>query len=89
MAERFKAPVLKTGECNSSVSSNLTLSAIFKSNTWVLWSGCFFLAGLPGRLIQGEALVKARYPVPRRKYGVAQTAISGYEKLLIYGKQAI
>lgn len=29
MAERFKAPVLKTGEGKTSVSSNLTLSAIF------------------------------------------------------------
>jgi hypothetical protein len=28
VAERFKAPVLKTGEVQASVSSNLTLSAI-------------------------------------------------------------
>ena len=35
MSERFKVPVLKTGVGQTTVSSNLTLSAIFDESSYV------------------------------------------------------
>ena len=47
MAERFKAPVLKTGEGRPSVSSNLTASASFSIRVQAARVPCHLLSSLP------------------------------------------
>jgi hypothetical protein len=63
VAEWFKAAVLKTAEGNTSVSSNLTFSAIKNQAARLTWGAAFFCVRPAGRVARKRTLAGAGFGV--------------------------